>query len=104
MTQNRNAPAGNRDESQDQRATRSTSILPSGRRYPRKIRLSDIADAIGQANADVDRYYAEMCRRPAKPFTDPNSPTYAELERRRGNHERADQIAAANARRFAEVR
>ena len=28
----------------------------------------------------ADRLYAEMCRRPGKPFEDPNRPSYAQLE------------------------
>ena len=56
---------------------------------------------IYHANAEADRYYAEMCRRPAP--RQPNYVSHADLERIRGNDEHADQIVAANARRFAEV-
>jgi len=59
--------------------------------------------ALDHAIAEADRYYAEMCRRPARPFMDANRPSFADLERVRGSHERADQIDAANVRRFAEV-
>lgn len=56
---------------------------------------------LDRANADADRYYAEMCRRPAPRYAE--TPSYADLERIRGNHEHADEVDAANARRFAEV-
>ena len=56
---------------------------------------------VDHANAEADRYYSEMCRRPAKPFMDANHPTYAGLERIRGNPENADRIDAVNIRRFA---
>lgn len=41
---------------------------------------------LAQAEHDADRYYAEMCRRPAPRQPDPVS--HAELCRRRGEHER----------------
>jgi hypothetical protein len=44
-----------------------------------------------------------MCRRPGVPFIEPNRPSYAALERLRGNPEHADRIDADNLRRFAEV-
>jgi multidrug resistance efflux pump len=49
-----------------------------------------------QAQHDADRYYAEMCRRPA--VREPDRVSFAELSRRRGEHDRAaraDQHAAA---------
>ena len=49
----------------------------------------------------ADRLYIAMCARSPKPYID--RPSYAELERIRGNPEHADQIDAANVRRFAGV-
>jgi len=56
---------------------------------------------IDALNFTADRLYAEMCRRVPPRQTDP--PSYADLERRRGNPEHAGQIDKANMRRFAEV-
>jgi hypothetical protein len=42
---------------------------------------------LAQAQHDADRYYAEMCRRPAIP--EPDRPSFAELSRRRGEHSAA---------------
>jgi hypothetical protein len=53
--------------------------------------------------ATADRIYTELVRRPGLPFVDPNRPSYADLERLRGNAEHADQIDAQNAARFSEV-
>lgn len=60
-------------------------------------------DEIAKLNWTCSRYYTEMCRRPGVPFIDPNRPTYADLERIRGNTAHADQIDAQNAVRFSEV-
>lgn len=49
-----------------------------------------------RAQHDADRYYAEMCRRPA--VREPDRASFAELSRRRGEHEtaaRAERQAAA---------
>ena len=62
-------------------------------RDPKIERLGQIAD----------RLYAEMCRRKPVPFIDPNRPSYADLERIRGNSANADRIDAANVERFAQV-
>ena len=51
----------------------------------------------------ADRLYAEMCRRKPVPFEDPNRPSYADLERTRGNSANADRVDAANAARFEQV-
>lgn len=59
--------------------------------------------AIDHLRAEADRFYAEMCRRAAVPFTDPNRPSYADLERIRGNQENADRIDATNRELFAEA-
>lgn len=56
---------------------------------------------VSQLNWTADRYYAEMCRR--TPPRTADLPRYSDLERIRGNHEHADQVDAANARRFAGV-
>jgi len=36
-------------------------------------------------NWTADRIYAELCRRPGKPFEDPNRPSYAQLEQTRAD-------------------
>jgi hypothetical protein len=64
--------------------------------------LERLNNELARANHDADRYYTEMCRRPAKPFTDPSRPSYADLERIRGNHANADRIDAQNRDRFGE--
>ena len=51
----------------------------------------------------ANRLYAEMVRRPGKPFEDPNRANYADLERIRGNSANADRIDAANVARFERV-
>ena len=33
----------------------------------------------------ADRLYAEMCRRPGRPFIDPNRPSYAQIEQTRAD-------------------
>ena len=56
---------------------------------------------IDAANWTADRLYAAMCARSPKPYVD--RPSYSDLERVRGSRKHADQIDAANARRFAEA-
>lgn len=56
---------------------------------------------IDHANSEADRYYRAAYN--PRPRIDPNRPSYSQLARLRGNDEHADQIDAANARRFAEV-
>lgn len=51
----------------------------------------------------ADRYYYEFCRRKGQPFIDPNTPSYAELERIRGNTANAARIETANAERFSDA-
>ncbi len=53
-----------------------------------------------QANHDADRYYAEMCRRPAPAEHTATEQSYAELSRIRGEHDRADRHEAAMDRMF----
>ena len=54
-------------------------------------------------NWTADRIYAALCQRKPVPFEDPNRPSYADLERIRGNSVNADRIDAANAARFEQV-
>ena len=56
---------------------------------------------VDHANSEADRLYREVCRR--VPPRQPNYVSHADLERIRGNDEHANEIVAANARRFAEV-
>lgn len=53
-----------------------------------------------QANRDADRYYAEMCRRPAPAEHTATEKSYAELSRIRGEHDRAARQDAAIDRMF----
>lgn len=53
---------------------------------------------LAQAEHDADRYYAEMCRRPAPRQEEPRS--YAELCRRRGECDRADRADQRTAEMF----
>ena len=56
---------------------------------------------LDHANSEADRYYRAAYNPRSR--IDPNRPSYSQLERIRGADEHADQIDAANARRFAEV-
>jgi hypothetical protein len=47
---------------------------------------------LAQVNRDADRYYAEMCRRPAP--REKEHISYAELCRRRGDYEQAEKNEA----------
>jgi len=51
--------------------------------------MAEIRRQLEQANRDADRYYAEMCRRPAPPEPSASRPSFAELSRRRGEYDRA---------------
>lgn len=51
-----------------------------------------------QAEHDADRYYAEMCRRPAP--SEPDRPTFAEISRARGEDDRAARHEATMDRMF----
>jgi hypothetical protein len=42
---------------------------------------ASLQTALDRANADADRYYLEMCRRPAVPIIDANRPTFAHLQK-----------------------
>ncbi|MBT1631477.1 hypothetical protein [Curtobacterium flaccumfaciens] len=53
---------------------------------------------IEQAEHDADRYYAEMCRRPAP--AEPDRPTFAEISRARGEDDRAARHEATMDRMF----
>ena len=54
---------------------------------------------VDRLNSEADRYYRAAYNPRSR--IDPNHPTYAGLERIRGNPENADRIDAANIRRFA---
>ena len=49
--------------------------------------LAALRQQLARAEADADRFYAELCRRPAP--KEPDRVPYAELCRRRGEHDRA---------------
>lgn len=51
-----------------------------------------------QAEHDADRYYAEMCRRPAP--AEPDRPTFAEISRARGEDDRSARHEATMDRMF----
>jgi len=53
-----------------------------------------------QAERDADRYYAEMCRRPAPAEPSAARETFAELSRIRGENERATRHEATMDRMF----
>ena len=52
---------------------------------------------------ECSRYYYEFCRRQSRPLRDPNSPSFAELEDRRGHPENAARVRRFMADLFAEV-
>lgn len=53
-----------------------------------------------RAEHDADRYYAQMCRRPACPEPSASRSSYVKLSRIRGEHDRADRQGAAIDRMF----
>ncbi|MBT1608610.1 hypothetical protein [Curtobacterium flaccumfaciens] len=53
-----------------------------------------------QAEHDADRYYAEMCRRPAP--AEPDRPAFAEISRARGEDDRAARHEATMDRMFTQ--
>lgn len=53
-----------------------------------------------QANHDADRYYAEMCRRPAPAEPTASRETFAEISRARGEDDRAARHEATIDRMF----
>lgn len=53
-----------------------------------------------QAEHDADRYYAEMSRRPAPAEPSASGPTFAEISRIRGEHDRAARHEATIGRMF----
>ncbi|MBF4595632.1 hypothetical protein ITJ58_17860 [Curtobacterium flaccumfaciens] len=53
-----------------------------------------------QAEHDADRYYAEMCRRPAPAEPTASGPTFAEISRARGEDDRAARHEATMDRMF----
>lgn len=50
----------------------------------------ELRGRLEQAEHDADRYYAEMCRRPAPAEPSASRQSFAELSRIRGEHDRAD--------------
>ncbi|MBF4588382.1 hypothetical protein [Curtobacterium sp. VKM Ac-2887] len=53
-----------------------------------------------QSEHDADRYYAEMCRRPAPAEPSASGSTFAEISRARGEDDRADRHDATIDRMF----
>jgi hypothetical protein len=53
-----------------------------------------------QTEHDADRYYAEMCRRPAPAEPTASGPTFAEISRICGEHDRAARHEATTDRMF----
>ncbi len=62
--------------------------------------ILELRARLEQAEHDADRYYAEMCRRPAPAEPSGSRQSYAELSRVRGEHDRADRQEAAIDRMF----
>lgn len=62
--------------------------------------ILELRTRLEQAEHDADRYYAEMCRRPAPAEPSAAWQSYAELSRIRGEHDRADRQDAAIDRMF----
>lgn len=62
--------------------------------------LLELRARLEQAEHDADRYYTEMCRRPAPAEPSEARQSYAELSRIRGEHDRADRQDAAIDRMF----
>lgn len=60
--------------------------------------VASLRAQLEQANHDADRYYAEMCRRPAP--AEPDRPTFAEISRARGEDDRAARHEATMDRMF----
>ncbi|MDF2915790.1 MAG: hypothetical protein K0S70_7 [Microbacterium sp.] len=58
----------------------------------------ELRGRLEQAEHDADRYYAEMCRRPAP--AEPDRPTFAEISRARGEDDRAARHEATMDRMF----
>ena len=67
---------------------RERRIFDAGFHHGYALGASSRQPEIDALNHEADRYYAEMCRRPA-PRT-PEHISYTELCRRRGEHERAE--------------
>ncbi|WIE74069.1 hypothetical protein [Curtobacterium sp. MCJR17_020] len=60
----------------------------------------ELRSRLQQAEHDADRYYAEMCRRPAPAEPSGSGPTFAEISRTRGEHDRAARHEVAIDRMF----
>jgi hypothetical protein len=62
--------------------------------------ILELRARLEQAERDADRYYAEMCRRPAPAEPSASGQSYAELSRIRSENDRADRQEAAIDRMF----
>ncbi len=60
----------------------------------------ELRSRLEQAEQDADRYYAELCRRPAPAEPSASGPTFAEISRTRGDHDRAARHETAIDRMF----
>lgn len=81
--------------------SRRVLTIECRRCWPRPTsRIPDWKSWDEQADHDADRYYAEMCRRPAPAEHTATEKSYAELCRIRGEHDRAARQDAAIDRMF----
>ncbi|MBF4587990.1 hypothetical protein [Curtobacterium sp. VKM Ac-2887] len=62
--------------------------------------VASLRARLEHAEHDADRYYAEMCRRPAPAEPSASGPTFAEISQTRGEHDRAARNDAAIDRMF----
>ena len=62
--------------------------------------VASLRARVEQAEHDADRYYAEMCRRPAPAEPTASGPTFAEISRARGEDDRAARHEATIDRMF----
>lgn len=62
--------------------------------------VASLRARLEQAEHDADRYYAEMCRRPAPADPTASGPTFAEISRTRGEDDRAARHEATMDRMF----
>ncbi|MBT1620564.1 hypothetical protein N8D74_17715 (plasmid) [Curtobacterium flaccumfaciens] len=65
-----------------------------------KAEVLELRARLEQAEHDADRYYAEMCRRPAPAEPAASRETFAEISRARGEHDRAARHEATMDRMF----
>lgn len=62
--------------------------------------VASLRARLEEAEHDADRYYAEMCRRPAPAEPTASGPTFAEISRARGEDDRAARHEATIDRMF----